>query len=172
MKELTLIAATLQRLHREGRLDIQRLSNATGLDDSTIYRWLHGRNDPGFTNIMLAFRHCGSIDLQHAIAALLFADTRWQAVYVEADLDADGDGDVDAFDAIKEEAAAAKAVTAAIDKMVSTPDELPGLNDLHVLRNELAQAAGKLLNASRITGHIIERETRRQSTALHVGGVR
>lgn len=98
-QDLTMLAATLQRLASNGQIDVQKAAAISGVDASAIYRWISGDRDPGFTNMHRVFLALPR-EAQAAILGVLSAGTPWLHTQVPAELDVNGDGDVDLYDVI------------------------------------------------------------------------
>ncbi len=100
--ETTMFAALLERLRRDDVLNVKRMAQITGLDQTTIMRWCTGQTDPQFRNVHLIFQG-GGFDVQAAILNDLVGDTGWFPTYIEdtlEDLDINGDGRIDLADSI------------------------------------------------------------------------
>lgn len=175
-----MLAATLQRLHQDGRLDVTRVAHATGLDPRSLYRWLNGESDPGWRNIALLFRHCGCPEVQAALLETLTAGTPWIATRIDPDMDADGDGDVDFDDAEERNLAAIEGLLRSLRSIRGrrrAPGRAPGrasppgaLGDggLAELREAGHAAVRAILSSLAILDHIHRR--RRPARPLVVRG--
>jgi len=127
--ETTMFASVLQRLHSQGHLDVAKAAQATGLDPSTIYKWIAGATEPGVTNASLLVRHCHDPQVQAALLGVFTAGTPWVASYLPTELDINGDGDVDTRDAL----------IAAIDALDGLAEHLRGVQDVgakHAISSE------------------------------------
>ncbi len=100
--ETTMLNALLERLRRDDILNVKRMAEVTGLDETTIMRWCTGQTDPQFRNVQLMFQH-GGFDVQAAFLNLMFGGTGWVPIYVEdtpEELDVNGDGRIDLADSL------------------------------------------------------------------------
>ncbi|MCC6679275.1 MAG: hypothetical protein IT445_00080 [Phycisphaeraceae bacterium] len=155
-----MISEVLQRLSDQGRLDVPRLAESACISTSSIYRWITGEREPGFTNICRLFREAAP-EVQAEILSLLTAGTNWQAVPVDQDLDVNGDGRVDLIDALKANADAAADSAMFLRRMSGEMTaDMYHLDALHEMSHRAADAAGQLMVAAHIIDQVIEHRFR------------
>lgn len=100
MRGLSMISRTLQTLHTEGKLTVRQFEDATGLSDSTFYRWLAGESEPTFIAVQQLIAHHPDGLVQAALIGAALRGSGFVAAQMSEDLDINGDGQVDMIDAL------------------------------------------------------------------------